>query len=176
MADGPEPSRDDAQAAGRGSWIPWAFVAFFLIVFAANGVLVYVALDTWTGMETEKYYERGLAYNRDLAGARAQAELGWQVDIAITPLGAGPAGELRAELAVSLRDRDGRALDGGEVRARFIRPTHSGADSEVVLRSLGGGRYGGEVALPLPGQWDLVVLGSVNGVTYQAARRVFLPR
>jgi nitrogen fixation protein FixH len=176
MADGPQRHKGGARDTGSGSWIPWLFVAFFAVVFAANGVLIYLAVDTWTGIETENHYDRGLAYNQDLAGARAQAELGWQVDIALTPLTPASAGDPRAELAVTLRDRDGRALADGELRARFIRPTHAGVDSEVVLRNLGGGRYGGEVAVPLPGQWDVVVLGSVNGVTYQAVRRVYLPR
>lgn len=162
------------ERTGRDRWIPWTFVAFFLVVVAANGIMVYLAEDTWTGLVTEHPYERGLAYNEALAAARTQQALGWQVDVAFTPAEHAPAGDPRAHVVVTMRDRDGRPLAGGEVRARFVRPTREGFDSEMTLTPLGNGRYGGDVTLALPGQWDMVVSGSYDGATYQTARRVHL--
>ena len=36
----------------RSRWIPWAFVAFFGVVLAANAVLIVIAITTWPGLET----------------------------------------------------------------------------------------------------------------------------
>jgi nitrogen fixation protein FixH len=166
--------REANERRSRDRWIPWAFVAFFLVVVAANGVMVYLAQDTWTGVVTENHYEKGLAYNEALARARAQDALGWQVDVAFTPAEHSPPGDPRAHVVVTMRDRDGRPLADGEVRARFVRPTHEGFDAEVALTHLGNGRYGADVSLALPGQWDMVVSGFHDGATYQTARRVHL--
>ena len=71
-----------ATATDRSRWIPYAFVAFFGVVLLANGTMIGLAFATWTGLETEGAYQKGLAYNRVLDRARAQAALGWRVDLA----------------------------------------------------------------------------------------------
>jgi nitrogen fixation protein FixH len=53
----------------RGRWIPWLFVGGFLLVCAVNGVMIWVALSSWTGLAANQPYDRGLAYNRNLAAA-----------------------------------------------------------------------------------------------------------
>lgn len=165
-----------APRRGRGWWIPWTFVAGFAVVIGANGALIYFSMATWSGLETEGYYEKGLAYNEALSGAQSQAALGWRVKIDFAPAGRSDSDGARARVSITLRDRDGRPLTGADVRARFVRPTQSGLDSETVLPDLGQGRYGADVTLARPGQWDLVLLASVAGVSYQAVERVYLPR
>ena len=64
-----------------GWYIPWIFVGVFMVVLAVNGVMVHFAVSSWTGIETENHFIKGLGYNNDLAGARAQAERGWQIDV-----------------------------------------------------------------------------------------------
>jgi len=160
-----------ADGARRSSWIPWAFVAFFVVVFTVNGIMTYIALESWTGLETKDYYEKGIAYNKALAGARRQAALGWKVDVTFTPTDAA-----HGRLSVAMHDKAGEALTDAQVRALFIRPTQEGYDSKIALTDFGEGRYGAEVTLPLPGQWDLVVLGTHDGVTYQSTQRIYLPR
>jgi nitrogen fixation protein FixH len=150
-------------------WIPWAFVGLFAAFLAADGALIYFAFGTWTGIETEGAYEKGLDYNRTLAAAGSQDALGWQVEMDIRPVGDG-----QARVEVALRDGDGQAVKARLVRARLIRPTHAGFDTEAVLTDLGGGHYGGRIELKLPGQWELRVLADHSGGTYQATRRVVL--
>ena len=41
----------DAETARRGRWIPWLFVAFFAVVFTANGLLIAFALESYTGLD-----------------------------------------------------------------------------------------------------------------------------
>ncbi len=44
--------------------IPWYFVMAFLVVFAVNGVFIYLATSTHPDVVTENAYEKGLAYDR----------------------------------------------------------------------------------------------------------------
>jgi nitrogen fixation protein FixH len=149
------------------TWGPWVFFAMFAVVLAANGVMVVFAYSSWTGLETQGAYEKGLAYNETLAAAREQAALGWQVGITLAP---GGAGQLRLE--ATFRDRNGRPLRLTAVTARLIRPTHSGHDLVLPLAELESGRYGAETIFPLPGQWDVRVRAEHAGGSYQATRRV----
>lgn len=56
---------------------------FFAIVFTASGFLVYFALSSWTGLETQHPYKTGLAYNSQIEAARRQEERGYKVSLAI---------------------------------------------------------------------------------------------
>lgn len=157
--------------ARRSLWIPWALASIFAAFLVANGTMIYFASRSWTGLETEGAYEKGLAYNDIIAAAEAQAALGWQV-----ALEAGTAETGEAWVEVSLADREGHPIAARAVWARLVRPTHVGYDREAPLRDLGGGRYRGLVELPLPGQWDLRVRVEHVGGVYRASRRVVLDR
>ena len=61
-----------AMATDRSRWIPYAFLGFFAVVLLANGAMIWLAFATWTGLETEGAYQKGLAYNRTLAETEAQ--------------------------------------------------------------------------------------------------------
>lgn len=137
--------------ARDGAWIPWAFVAAFLVVIAANATMAAFAFGSWTGIETRDHYRKGLAYNEELQAVRRQAALGWQGDVAYS--GGGEGGRVE----FTLRDRAGAPVAGAVVRAAFVRPTSEGHDFELPLDSLGGGRYAARVALPLPGLWEVRV-------------------
>ena len=66
-----------------GSNVLVTIIAFFSIVFAANGIMAYLAVESFSGVQSEKPYENGLAFNRDIERARAQDAQGWRVDEAI---------------------------------------------------------------------------------------------
>ena len=123
---------------GRAArWIPWLFVGFFVVVIAVNGVMIWFALESWTGLvEQPRPTIRACAYNRNLEAARRQAELGWQPRLAaIWPAtgaavaGAAPwptrMGRPLADATVEARlraaDQRGRGLHG---RADADRPGH----------------------------------------------------
>lgn len=165
----PRPNPGAGQRSGR--LIPWIFVASFAVVAAVNGVMIAYAVNTFTGLTTDRAYEDGLAYNQTLAAARAQERLGWKagVDFAATDRD-------HARVIVTLHGGDGAPLDGATLSARFIRPTSQGADTEVPLNETGAGRYEAQLGLALPGQWDIVILASHDGASYQTSRRVFVPR
>lgn len=153
----------------RDRWIPWTIVAGFAVVIGANGALIYFAMSTFTGVETDRHYERGLAYNQTIAAAEAEAARGWRLEPTFESRGPGAG-----RLTVIFSDRDGAPLAGAAVSAYFVRPTQAGHDVEVPLADRGGGRYAADVALPLSGQWDLRVVALRQDAIQQARQRVFL--
>lgn len=134
----------------RGSWIPWLFVGFFLLVVAVNGVMVYVATVSWTGLETQSSYDKGLQYNRNLEAAARQAELGWT-----------PTFEARivqgylAEVELRVTDARNEPVDGADVLAVFERPGEQAADFELPLLAAGPGLYRARFDLPRVGVWKI---------------------
>lgn len=156
-----------------GWWYPWIFVAAFVVVVGVNATMAWFATSTFTGLETEGAYEKGLAYNTNIALAKAQAELGWSVEPMVRPLA--DDAQHRTDIAIRYRDSDGKPVEGLEVRARLIRPTTKGYDRDVVLEPRGDGVYGLVTELALPGVWDMEVVAIGNGVSYQLAHRFVAP-
>lgn len=150
-------------------WIPWTIVGGFAIVIAVNATLIYFATSTFSGVETEHHYERGLAYNQTIASAEAEAQRGWRLDPVFESRGPGAA-----HLTVTFTDQGGAPITGADVRAYLVRPVQSGHDVEAVLMDRGAGRYVADIALPYAGQWDLRVVAEGRGATQQARQRVFL--
>jgi len=153
----------------RDEWIPWLFVAGFVVTIGANGTLIHYATATFTGLTTEDHYEKGLRYNETLAAVARQEALGWQIDLGTERLGgAGVA------VGLTLRDRAGAPLTGAEVETRFIRPTHEGMDFKTALTESGAGRYEAEIELPLKGQWDIRLSIRHPQGTHQLTQRTFI--
>ena len=121
----------------RDRLIPWYFVAFFAVVFAADAVMVTLALRTHTGTVTKHPYEEGLAYNRTLEAAAAQEAQ------QLTPKVAYENGALVV------------TLEGAEnVIAEIRRPTDSRYDQTVTLTPDATRTYRATLDLPLRGQWE----------------------
>ena len=153
-------------ASSRSRWIPWAFVGGFAIVFAANAIMVTFAMSSWTGLDTQDAYRKGLAYNRTLEAERRQAALGWQ----------GAAVWRDGRLTVEMTDGRGDPLTAATMRADFIRPTAEGHDVSVDLAEVGGGRYAAPVTLPLDGLWDVRVVVHRSADTFQINQRIMAGR
>jgi len=154
-------------APQRDCWIPWLIFAGFVLVVAVNGVMVYFAMSSFTGLQTEHYYQRGLAYNDVLADQRAQQALGWSVGIDFRESGDG-----RGRLTLLAHDRDGRPLDGAGVSVRLVRPVQDGYDMDVTLAGSGNGQYAAEVELPLRGQWEILAHISHSSGSFRTAKRI----
>lgn len=135
-----------------GRTLLFALLAFFGVMVIANGIFVYFATESWTGLTTEDAYREGLSYNETLARAERQRALGWQSTLALVALDGN-----RARLSLLVRDSEGQAVASNAITALFRRPTQEGHDFEVVLAPTGDGAYAAEFALPLPGQWDVRV-------------------
>lgn len=140
--------------SARGAWIPWAFVLFFVVVTAVNGVMIWYALESWTGLSSGEAYDDGLRYNHNLQAARRQAELGWQPRLVAHLTGAHPAGGNAAVVELALTDTHGQAVAGATVEAGFERPLQQAMDFTVALAPDRPGHYRAAFQLPLVGVWD----------------------
>ncbi|WP_448192492.1 FixH family protein [Azospirillum sp. sgz301742] len=152
-----------------GWYIPYIFFAFFGVVIAVNAVMAYYATSTFNGLETEDHFIKGIKYNQDLAGAKAQAERAWKVDLSFASPAPG-----KAKVALNLHDKNGNVLKDAKVRIKFIRPTMQGYDRAVQPEYAGDGRYVAAVDLPLSGVWDIrLVIEHATG-DYQDQQRVWV--
>jgi nitrogen fixation protein FixH len=143
------------------------------VVVIVNAILVYFAVSTWTGLDTVDHYRKGLAYNRALAAADTQAERGWSMAFAFEPLTAEDGHG--ADLSVTFADRDGQPIGNLMVEVTVVRPTRVGHDVTVALVHVGEGRYRGQVALALPGQWEARVHAWRSAETFRASHRMMVP-
>jgi len=158
-----------------GWWYPYIFVGVFGVVLAVNLVFMYSAVSTFTGIETQEAYDKGLAYNQVIAKAKAQEKLGWTVDATLLPASSPDAASHESNVVVSVLDKAGQPVSGLSVKAKFIRPTKEGFDTNAELMEQGGGRYVATVKLPLAGQWDLKVAAHKGEIDYQLGQRVLVP-
>jgi len=140
-------------------------VAFFAVVFAANAALVTFAIETLPGTEVDSAYRASLAFNREIAAAKAQAQRGWKVAAHIERNGDGGA-----RLRIEARDAAGAPLGGAGFMARLSRPADDRADRAFVLVERESGIYTGAAGDVAPGQWDLVIEAA------RGSERAFLSR
>lgn len=140
--------------AGRtitGRTVLFSLVGFFAVVFAANAAMIWLAVASWNGVETQSAYRDGAHYPRERAAAEAQASRHWRVEADLARSGEG------VEIAVTLRDGDARPLPGLAVSARLERPSHDREDLVVLLTERELGAYRGRVARLAGGNWHLVL-------------------
>ena len=152
-----------------GRHVLFGMIAFFGVVIAVNGVFTWFALDSWTGLAETHSYQKGLAYNDELAAAERQKALGWRSDVRLD--GATDA----RTVTIEMRDAGGAPLTGLAVGLRLLRPTHEGLDREVAAAEQAPGIYTAEIDLPEAGRWNVrldVVAG--NGRSYRMTHEVFV--
>jgi nitrogen fixation protein FixH len=154
-----------ASAGLTGRHVLWAMIAFFGVIFAVNGIFLYVALSTWNGTDVDNAYIKGLAYNEVLAAARAQGDLGWSVAVESLE---GRSDDARLELRYV--DAQGAAVAGLSVEVLFRHPVRRADDRVVGLSEGEDGLYGAAVSLPSAGEWDVHVVASGDGETRHVLR------
>jgi len=155
----------------RSAWIPWAFVGFMAVVFAVNGVFVWLALSTFTGTTIDRAYERGRLYNQVLAEADRQRAIGWRFDVSFRP-----EAEARGTLVVQARDEGGAPVDRLEFDAVALRPLERPEPIPLALVETSRGRYVAALDLPKRGQWEVRLAARRGGVgPVEVRERIIVP-
>jgi nitrogen fixation protein FixH len=153
-----------------GRTVLFGMLAFFGLIFAVNGALIYFAIDSWSGLSTERPFDTARDHDRTLAEAEAQAALGWNSAVALTPDTAGGQ-----TVEVALGDTDGAPLGGLDVELVLRRPARGDMDRRLSLRETTAGRYRGTVALPLPGRWYAEIrVRDADGPRYRMEHEVIV--
>lgn len=155
MAVQPAPSSPSAERGGRplsGRTVLFCLIAFFGIVFAANGVLVRAALTSFGGVETESSYKAGLDFAREEDAAARQAALGWKVSAHIA----------NGIFSVEARDAAGAPISRLQLAAVLHHPTDRRLDIVIDAEPAGLGAWTARPQVP-PGQWELMIDLSRDG-------------
>lgn len=149
---------DTACKPGSGKLILTCFLGFFGLITAVNIGFVYMAVKTNAGVVTESAYEKGLAYNKFLAAARAQPDF---QDKMIFKDGV---------LQWSVKDQAGNAVTGGSATAFLVRPVQAGHDFQVRMTETSPGIYEAKPQFPLHGLWTARLEMTWNSKQYQTTQ------
>lgn len=139
-------ARRDLGLTGRHVLI--AIVGFFAIVFSVNGVLLYQALSTHSGVIANEPYRKGLNYNSRISASELQQALGWQDTVTVD------AGGL-----ISLQVVDARSapVAGLVLTGVLGRPSTTRHDRKVVFRETAAGHYVSDIKVTDGGSWLLAL-------------------
>ncbi len=135
----------EGQGGITGRHVLLGMIAFFGVVFAVNGVFLYQALSTHTGIVANEPYRKGLEYNQRIEADERQQALGWTVDLAVPDR----AGEVRAVMV----DSSKRPVTGLRLVGRVGRPSTSDRDHALEFKEASAGSYVAPVAALEEGAW-----------------------
>lgn len=150
----------------RGGYIPWLFVAGFLLVVGVNGVMIWFAVGSFSGLYAAKPRERGVHYNEIAAAQSNRDALGWRVEPIWRPES--------QQLELAVVDATGSPLAGATASAALVRPAEKRPPIDLAFGDTGVGRFTAQVVLPMRGNWDLDIVVERPGERYAQTRRMFL--
>ncbi len=172
MSSASAPHRADRGRTLSGRHVLFGLIAFFAIVLAADTYLIYKAVSTFGGLETEDAYRKGLAYNDRIAAANAQAKRGWRDRLDYLPQS--------KRLRIALLDRDGVGVSGLNITASLGRPATNRFDRKLSFVQTGPGIYEAEVPAIESGWWTVRVQAKRgahdrrDAIIYEAKRRLWI--
>jgi len=150
----------------RFSIVPWLFVAGFALVIAVNGLMMWLAISSFSGLYSNNARARGVHYNRVIAEQRVRDSLGWTIET-----------RWQADshrLVLVARDGQGRLLEAAAVAVNLVRPAEKRTPLRIAMEPLGDGRFVAGVALPARGNWDADIVVEAEGHRFAVTKRLFL--
>jgi len=162
-----EPMADGWQL--KGHHVLMVFAGFFLVVFAVNGVFLYSAISTYTGIVSVEPYRKGLQYNQRIAADEAQTARGWQETLEVARDG---------KLTLRMSSRLGAPVEGLRITGTFGRPSTAQHDVTLAFEESQPGTYTARIAPPESGAWIVSLeargAGDANEIAHQSRRRLWL--
>jgi nitrogen fixation protein FixH len=144
-------------------------VGFFVVVGAVNAVMIAAAISTFAGLEHDSPYQAGLAFEQEIAAARTQQALHWQVQAKVARTDGG-----QTLVEISARDANGTPLPGLGATASLVHPTDRRLDHDLAMTQDGPGHFSGMTRMAV-GQWNVVIDLSRDGARqFRSKNRVIL--
>lgn len=157
-----------------GQLWPAAMIAVLALTVIANLAVLSLAHDPDAAIVEPDAYPRAVAWDSTAARRDASDALGWTAVAAIGALeGAGESA--RADVQVTIVDRDGRPVDGASVTVEAIHNREIRRPS-AELAARGGGAYAAAMPLPRAGLWELRVQADRGGDHFTTSLRADAPR
>lgn len=169
----PKPA-DSEKTTGKkpitGYTVLMYLLGFFAVILVANVFLIYLAFNTWTGLEVDSSYRAGQTYQRELDRAAAQESRGWKVTATAKRLKDGTV-----TVRIRVADAQAAPVKALKLKAHLSRPTNRKLDKMADLTEHKPGEYAVDIANVEFGQWDLVLeaLRDGNRVYKSRNRLVF---
>jgi nitrogen fixation protein FixH len=139
-------------------------LVFFAVVFAVNGIFIYVALTTDNPRDSEGAYERGRLYNQLIQAEREQNALGWTYKVALPD---------NHTVSISFTDKNGGPVKGLKVRGEVGRKATDHFTQDITLAETQPGVYSTAIKELDPGAWIVVLTAFANeGEKERAVYRV----
>lgn len=153
----------------KGSHVLAGFLAFFAVIFAVNGSMIYRAVSTNSGLVANEPYRKGLHYNDRIAASERQALLHWTEGAALDRDG---------RISITLETEAGAPVRGLAINAVVGRPSTNRADIALKLSEVAPGRYEASAGALEAGAWLLAfearVAEKAEDPIYRARRRMWL--
>ena len=128
-----------------GRHMLFVMMAFFGVIFIANGCMVYFSSHSWTGLVVKNGYVASQAFNKEVEAQEALNRAGWRGELTIKD---GQFGFVLSKIA--------SPVDGCTVSGFLKRPVHDKADQTLAFESAGAGLYQAKTGRALaPGLWNL---------------------
>ena len=144
------------------------FLAFFGVIFAVNGYMLFSAISTHTGVVSIEPYRKGLAYNERIADAERQNAIGWRDTADVDKTG---------EVAVRMAASDGTPLIGLQLTAVLGRPATARGDIPLTFKEITPGNYVTSVGPLEAGTWIITLEAYRDAdrtTPYRAKRRLWI--
>lgn len=135
--------QNDSEWTFTGRHMLALMVAFFGIIFIANGAMVYFASKSWTGLVVKNSYVASQGFNKRADVQRQLLHDGWRGALSI--------GKDKFDFRVFQKDQP---LEGCTVSGLLQRPVHNRADRTLSFAASGKGVYSARIVLA-PGKWSL---------------------
>ena len=137
----------------KGGHVLAMIIAFFGVIIAVNMVMAYLANSTWSGLVVENGYVASQNFHNDLARARAQEALGWNVGFSYD----------KDSVKVTFADAKGAKLDKLTLTGKLQRTVTDKEDQVLAFGWMGSGTYTAPARLA-PGLWEVEIDGRGDGV------------
>lgn len=148
-----EVSPEVAERRARRFW-----VTFICLILGSNVGMgffaVYLALSDPTQSVIPNYYQKGLDWDKTKALFAASEQLGWSIQVSITP---DAAQAVQRKVRFTLLDRDGKTVEKATGTLSIFHHAHSKNVQEISLTEIYPGVYEGEASMPDAGKWDMTL-------------------
>lgn len=146
------------------------FYVFFGVIFIMNGIMIYIANTSWTGLDTDNAYQKGLNYNKQLSQKEQQNASGWQAEITFKKTNNKQTGNLY----VGISTAEGNPVENVSAIIKIQRPTNSEFDTEYAFETRSDGIFDWPISFPLEGQWDIKVEVMKEEQIFKAEKRLVI--
>lgn len=153
-----------AAAPRAWRWFPRAMLAAVLAVFAVNGVMVTLALQSMPGAAGQDGFDLSNRYDALLAETGRQQHLGWKIT-ADVDAGRHPR--------LTVTDQAGNALASADVHAEAERPVGPPTTTKLTLRPDGSGLVAAETLAR--GQWLIGITVTRGNERVSTTERMVVP-